>query len=414
MTSGTFRTVPISSIIVNRAERQRRELTNIEELAKSIADVGLIHPPVIRRDGTLVVGERRLTAMQLLGWTDVPVQFIDELNELELQKVELEENVRRVELSWQDRVTTVKKYHDLCAAREENWSHEATAQSLGFDRATISKFLGVAAEIEAGNELVINADKLSTAKNITTRKNERERAQVIRAVAPAATATKEPPLLNTDFTTWAKDYEGEKFNLIHCDFPYGVGMHESDQGGGQAFGTYKDSADVYWQLLEALRLAMDNVVHESAHLIFWFSMDFFTETKALLEAMGWKVNPRPLIWMKSDNTGIIPDANRGPRYIYESAFFASRGDRKLVAGGAVSNAFAYPGRGKSIHSNEKPLPMLTHFLRMVCDEYSTMLDPTAGSANAVKAAYNLKAGKVLGIERDFNFFALARDAFFED
>ncbi len=157
---------------------------------------------------------------------------------------------------------------------------------------------------------------------------------------------------------------------------------------------------------------MSNVVAESAHLIFWFSMDYYQNTKILLTEMGWNVNPFPLIWMKSDNTGIIPDANRGPRRIYETAFFASRGDRLIH--GAVSNAFAYPGQGKTLHMNEKPVPMLKHFMRMVCDEYSRVLDPTCGSANALKAATALGAPTVLGIERDPEFFARAKDGYFTD
>jgi len=47
MTSGIFRTVPIDSITISRSERQRRELRDLPELAKSIASVGLINPPVI-------------------------------------------------------------------------------------------------------------------------------------------------------------------------------------------------------------------------------------------------------------------------------------------------------------------------------------------------------------------------------
>ena len=165
-------------------------------------------------------------------------------------------------------------------------------------------------------------------------------------------------------------------------------------------------------------MAMDNVVAESAHLIFWFSMDFYGETLDYLEDMGWKVNPFPLIWMKSDNVGILPDPKRGPRRIYETAFFCSRGDRLLATGrhdqGPVANAFAFAGRGKSIHMNAKPVEMVRHFMRLCVDDYSTVLDPTCGSANALKAASALGAPTVLGIERDPEFYQLARDAYYGD
>ena len=71
MTSGSFTSISLSSILVNRAERQRRELPNIDILADSIKRLGLIHPIVIDRDNNLVAGERRLEACRTLGWTHI-------------------------------------------------------------------------------------------------------------------------------------------------------------------------------------------------------------------------------------------------------------------------------------------------------------------------------------------------------
>jgi ParB/Sulfiredoxin domain len=42
--------------------RYRRDLGDVSGLADSIAELGLLHPIVIRADGRLVVGERRLAA----------------------------------------------------------------------------------------------------------------------------------------------------------------------------------------------------------------------------------------------------------------------------------------------------------------------------------------------------------------
>ena len=153
---------------------------------------------------------------------------------------------------------------------------------------------------------------------------------------------------------------------------------------------------------------MDNVVAEHAHLIFWHSMKFHADTKLELERMGWTVNPFPLIWHKSDGSGIAPDPQRGPRQTYEAAFFASRGDRKITQEGCVANSFAHPGRrDDAIHVSEKPYAMLRHFMRMVCDEYSNVLDPTAGSANALKVAEDLGAASVLGLEQSADFYETA-------
>lgn len=426
MTSGKFTTIPYSSITVVREARQRKELRGIEELAESIQRIGLINPVTVDEDMVLVAGERRYTAIGLLGWDSIPVQFTRDLDPLYLHTLELEENVKRVDITWQERADAILKYQELREQQEGTPVSQASlAKELGFSAQDLGRNIAVAKELKGGNERVRAADKFSTAVNIVDRIRSRAADSTLEKIeAKAAVVTSLPteeapapkpktvPLLNEDFHEWAAAYCDRKFNIIHCDFPYGVGMHNSDQGAGQEYGTYEDGEDVYWKLLDTLEMAMENVVADSAHLIFWFSMDFYHRTFDRLTSMGWKVSPFPLVWLKSDNTGIIPDANRGPRRIYETAFFASRGDRKIV--GPKANAFAHPGRDKSIHMNEKPVPMLRHFLEMVVDEYSFFLDPTAGSANALKAAESLKASSVLGLERDPEFFARSSAAYFSD
>lgn len=403
---------PIASIFVNREVRQRREVTNVEELAESIARTGfLIHPITIRKSGELVVGERRYRACQLLGWTSIDVQFLEDLDEVALHLVELEENIARVNLEWKDECLALKRYHELRAAQDAEWSIQKTADALGVSESTTRKKIEVAKELtERPTELLVNAPQLSTAINIATRAKERRAASALSSDLFKAPTPEKPvaPLLNVDFHEWSRSYDGPKFNLIHCDFPYGVGMDKSDQGSGKEFATYADTRDVYFALLDTLSSSMERVVADSAHLIFWFSMDYYQLTLERLTAMGWRVNPFPLVWYKSDNIGILPDANRGPRRIYETAFFASRGDRLVVK--AVSNVVSAPGGNKEIHMNEKPIEMLAKFMEMVCDENSFVLDPTAGSANALRAAKRLGAASVLGLERDPEFFRRAVEA----
>jgi N6-adenosine-specific RNA methylase IME4 len=58
--------------------RHRKDMGDIEGLARSMdSDHGLLHPIVVRPDGVLVAGERRLRAAKLLGWTEIPVTVVD-------------------------------------------------------------------------------------------------------------------------------------------------------------------------------------------------------------------------------------------------------------------------------------------------------------------------------------------------
>ena len=63
------------SIVVG--DRHRKDLGDVKRLAASISAVGLLHPIVVTPDGTLIAGERRLAAVKLLGWNEVPATVVD-------------------------------------------------------------------------------------------------------------------------------------------------------------------------------------------------------------------------------------------------------------------------------------------------------------------------------------------------
>ena len=124
------------------------------------------------------------------------------------------------------------------------------------------------------------------------------------------------------------------------------------------------------------------------------TMDFFASHSDFV------IDPFPLVWMKDDNMGLLPDPKRGPRRIYETCLFGARGDRKIVS--AVSNAIA-EATDRSQHMSTKPEAVLRYFFGMFVDENSVVLDPTCGSGSALRAAEGLGAAHVLGVEIDEKF-----------
>jgi len=83
-------TMPIVNITVGT--RHRKDIGDIAALAAGIADVGLLHPIVVRPDGTLIAGGRRLAAFKHLDRTEIPVTVVD-LSEI--ARGELAENAER-------------------------------------------------------------------------------------------------------------------------------------------------------------------------------------------------------------------------------------------------------------------------------------------------------------------------------
>lgn len=413
MTSGIFHSVEIASIIINRAERQRRELVKIGELADSIRRLGLIHPIVIRSNiHELVVGERRLEACRSLGWTHISAQYLEELDERALRAIELEENIKRIDLSWQDEARAVAAYHDLRKAETPDWTLEKTAEAIGLSVGSILDRVAVVKEISAGNTRVAEAPKLSIARGIVERKADRARSSEITAVKELDDIHDEIKpsiphnIFNVDFISWTKFYKGPKFNFIHCDFPYGINADKFQQSSAPSHGDYRDDVETYFRLINHLLHNVDTLLAESCHIMFWFSMEHYESTYRLLSDV-FTIDRFPLVWWKNDNSGILPDPSRGPRRVYETAFYGSRGDRKIVQ--AVSNTFPAP-LTKGLHMSEKNPDMLRHFFRMFVDEHTLMLDPTCGSGGAIRAGATAGAAKAVGLEINEEFADHAKAA----
>src|SRR5262245_50708665 len=68
-------TWPIANIRIGK--RHRKDLGDIDALARSMAQIGLLHPVVVRPDSALIAGERRIEAFKRLGWTEIPVTVLD-------------------------------------------------------------------------------------------------------------------------------------------------------------------------------------------------------------------------------------------------------------------------------------------------------------------------------------------------
>lgn len=438
MLSNRYKRIPLSLIKFDRDNRQRAKVEIDPEMLESIRRRGVLVPIIVEDlgDGTflLIAGERRLTHAKALNHEDIPARLGTSLSEEDRKIIELEENVRRLDLPWQDNVRAVAQLHALKSKLEPDWTPAQTGEFLGINsQSYIYRMLKVN-EFMA-NKPVAEASSFIAAYNIVDRLERRAIDDALNDVstasivaitkaAPATTAEPITPIparpllipsdqsiLVADFTEFARTYSDTPFNLIHCDFPYGVNMQDSDQGNTSAWGGYDDTPEVYFTLLECFATNIDRIMAKSSHMLFWFSMTFYRETLEFFatKAPSLRVDPFPLIWMKSDNKGILPDPKRSCRRIYETALLISRGDRFLIK--SVSNAYAAPTAGNArLHQSEKPEPVLRHFFQMFVDSSTRLLDPTAGSGSALRAAESLGAGFVLGLERDPEHAGVARSA----
>lgn len=89
--------IPISEIKINSG-RRKADPTHVNELSKSIADVGLLNPVTVDSSYTLIAGLHRLEAAKLLSWAEIECT-ICEIDSIRAELAEIDENVIRRNLT---------------------------------------------------------------------------------------------------------------------------------------------------------------------------------------------------------------------------------------------------------------------------------------------------------------------------
>lgn len=112
----------------------------LNELAESIKEVGIIQPPIVRfleEEGMyeLVAGERRFRASKLAGLKKIPVVVKKGSREHSAQAT-LIENIQRVDLNPMETSEALRSLHE-----EFHWNQEQIADKVGKKRSTIANYL---------------------------------------------------------------------------------------------------------------------------------------------------------------------------------------------------------------------------------------------------------------------------------
>ena len=124
--------IAISEVKINLGRRETR-LSGVDELAKSISEVGLLNPITVDPNHTLIAGLHRLEAAKRLGWTEIECTVCG-LEGLQAELAEIDENVVRTALS------TIE-YGELLEHRKEIYeslypeTKAGLSQAVGMNRA---------------------------------------------------------------------------------------------------------------------------------------------------------------------------------------------------------------------------------------------------------------------------------------
>lgn len=422
--------ISIESIIV-APDRQRRtfRLEEIQELSDSISRIGLLHPIVLRVAGDsyqLVAGERRLRAIQdlhVLGQKFnfcgepviegmIPFLSLGDLSPIEAMEAELEENIRRSDLTWQEKSAASSALMELRTAQAiqaglpaptiPEISREIRGSSEGSYGDATRKEIILAKHLS--NPLIQKAKSADEAFSILKKEEKRQKNETLgKSIGDLYTAS-DFTLRNTDCFSWMAAIPNDQFEVILTDPPYGMGADAFNGfGKGVESHSYADGKDILEAILEKFPSEAFRLTKPQAHAYIFCDFDGFLPWKAAMEEAGWQVFRTPLIWYKPDGYQ-APWIEKGPQRQYETILFASKGGKKVnqMRGDVIQcprdSAFDRPA--------SKPSALFRELLLRSASPGDHILDPFCGTGPIFQAAFDAKCFAT-GLEIDPAAYAIA-------
>lgn len=424
--------IPIDQIHIAE-NRQRREfpLKEINELAESIQQFGLFHPIVIREENgsaVLVAGERRLRAIrdtfdlggsfhynnQLIPHGEVPCVSLGELNEIEREEAELDENIRRADLTWQERASATARLAALRTAQSDasktprpsvaTIAEEVRGSSEGVHHETTRREIIVSKHLSDPD--VRAAKDVNDAFKILKRKEENSRRVQLAAEVGKTFSSASHTLLNVDALEWLQTCPAGQFDVICTDPIYGIGADEfGDSGGHVPVGGhfYRDDYETWLDHARTLAGQGWRITKASAHLYAFCDITRFAEFKNICEGAGWKCFRTPIVWHKP-NGNRAPWPDKGPQRKYEIVLYAVKGNKLVTR--LYPDLVSYSADENLGHPAQKPVALFEDLLRRSVAPGDSVCDPFAGTGPIFPAAHALKC-KATGIELDAAAYAIA-------
>ena len=422
--------IDANSILVQK-KRQRTGFGESEhqDLITSLRGPGgLMHAVILRIEGeayTLVAGERRLRAVKEIwelggefsyGGSPVPkgmVPFISlgELNSIEAKEAELEENIRRVDLSWQERAAAMSELYELRGLQAEAAGQPAPSMrsvseeiESGYQpQTTIVQQMMLAKHLDDPD--IARATSVREAHKILVRKEEGKRNERLAEQVGRTFTSAVHNLVHADSKDWMQASLPNVFDVILTDPPYGMGADEFGDSGveGTRVHDYEDSEDTLLSILSWFPEESFRVAKSLAHLYVFCDIDWFSEWRTHMELAGWRCFRTPLIWHKPGGFR-SPWPEIGPQRKYETILFAEKGGKH--ANSVTGDVFTHNNDTRLGHAAQKPVALYKDLLSRSVRAGDCVLDPFCGSGPIFPAAHELRV-KAVGIEKIAQTYGIA-------
>lgn len=418
------------SEVVIPANRQRREMDGeaLARLMDSISKNGLLQPIVVRDGITLVAGERRLRAVtNLTGlgdgisfggqrWTpgEIPAVDLGSLSGLAAEEAELEENVCRVDLTLQERIEAVGRLEKLRRKQSEllgrpvpsvaEIAEEVRGSGAGRAHEDTRRELILSQHLD--NPGVAKATSLDQAWKALKATEQQQRNLDTAKRAGSTYSASQHTIHRADCIEWMKSQQGEQFDVICTDPPYGINAQAFGDSGGRLVTqthVYNDSPEEWRGLMGLCAQEWYRLAKPQAHLYICCDIDRFGELKTMLADKGWEVHRTPIINIKKDGSR-VPWPYNGPQRKWEIILYAMKGKKPVTK--------IYPDYMETLgddnlgHGAQKPVSMYLNLLQRSVIGGERVLDCFAGTGTVALACHEFKCYATM-VEQDPNYYGIA-------
>jgi len=393
---------------------EKKDLEELQDLADSIKLVGLLNPIVIDEDNTLLAGMRRLCAYVLNGAPAIEATRLGDLTELQQRIVELEENVRRVDLRWDDQVKLIAEIDRLKRVEfgeatsapttaqgkskgkeQEGWSQEKTAALVGKDRSTVSRSINLAEALNMIPQLSACKSADEAQKKFDGMLEQLATQELMKRVAEEDGTQTEKTIVKLveenyivgDCLLGMRELQDNDRRLVmaEVDPPYGIALQEKRQGRMRE--SYNEiGLEDYPQFLLTAAKEVFRILAPDAWCVWWYGHEHQALVYQTLTHIGFQVDKIPCTWVKNKGQTNQPD-----RYFARGwePFFLCRKGKPLMHKRGRLNVFAYPGVSdqRRTHDTERPFDLIHDIISTLClPKSGTVLVPFMGSGNTMRAA----------------------------
>jgi len=381
-------------------ERFRKDLGNIEELAHSIQTKGQLQPIVVNEQMELIAGGRRLAACTLYNMP-VEIKIISESDSLAMRELEVEENVQRLDFTPSEHVLAVKELHELKSkiadSKGQSWSIQDTADVIGMDRSSVSKYLSLAEVVQAFPQLAECKTKSELQIAANTINKLIDRATAITTYESRVDSMENVKLSNLDAYEFMKTIPDNSIDIFLCDPPYGIDIFENAIGIGGATGGdstiagffYDDSAAKSLSLIQFLCQESYRVCKDTSVMYLFVGPEFYSVVLEMLRTSGWSPSIKPMIWNKPGQ-GQANAPEHWPVSSYEMLLFARRKDSRLLYARPDVLTYERVSPQSRFHPSQKPESLLRDLITRSVHPGATLLDPCMGSGASIVAGLKEK------------------------